>query len=274
MQRSYDKAVAQLRRAPVDGRIGPGQLQSAFLKTGYNDAFWPLRAQALSGYLHGDPKPLIAQAMPQARTAKDEENSNAVYTVVECNDAIWPRSWKTWDRDNTALARVAPFETWDNAWMNLPCAFWPDRSESAAAGVEEAVRRAGHGPLQELMDASGHVATTELDDALHGPRGPLDVHTEPGALPPVLLLAAERDAATPYRGALELQRRLPGSSLVTENGAGTHGIGFGDNSCVNKYAEAYLLRGKIPAHRVYCAPRAEPVPGQKATRAQLARPGK
>ncbi|WP_407288279.1 alpha/beta hydrolase [Streptomyces sp. BP-8] len=269
VQRSYDKAVTQLRRHPVNGKIGPGQLQAAYLKTGYNDAFWPLRAEALSDYLHGDPKQLVSQAMPQARTAKDEENANAVYTAVECNDAHWPRSWQTWDRDNSDIARIAPFETWDNAWMNLPCAFWPEHSESEPAGAESAEQ----GPAQELLDTAGHATGTGLDDLLLGTHGPLDIHTEPGALPPVLLLAAERDAATPYKGAVELQRRLPGSSLVTENASGTHGIAFGENACVSKYAEDYLVRGKIPAHRVYCAPHAEPVPGQQANRAQLARSG-
>ncbi|MFG2825998.1 alpha/beta hydrolase [Streptomyces sp. NPDC048434] len=275
VQHSYDTAAKKLRRHPLNGKIGAGQLQSAFLKTGYNDAFWPMRAEALSGYLHGDPKPLIAQALPRSTGAKEEENGNAVYTAVECNDARWPHDWRTWNRDNTEIARIAPFETWDNAWMNLPCAFWPDRSETAAAELDTAARRvAGHSGGQDLADAAGHAASTEFDEALHGRRGPLDIHTEPGALPPVLLLAAERDAATPYRGALELQRRLPGSSLVTENGAGTHGIAFGDNACVNQYTEAYLLHGKIPAHKVYCRPRAEPAPGQQATRAQHALPGK
>ncbi len=35
-----------------------------------------------------------------------------------------------WDRDNTRLARVAPFETWDNVWANLPCAYWPGPRQS------------------------------------------------------------------------------------------------------------------------------------------------
>ncbi|MGX1853790.1 alpha/beta hydrolase [Streptomyces sp. NPDC055299] len=275
VQRRYDTAVTKLRRAPLEGKIGAGQLQSAFLKNGYNDAFWPLRAEALSAYLHGDPKPLIAQALPQAAGAAADENSAAVYTAVECNDARWPRSWQTWNRDNTEIARTAPFETWDNAWMNLPCAFWPDRAESADAELDAAAHRAdGSGAAQDLVNAAGRTAETEVDGALHGPRRPLDVHTEPGALPPVLLLAAERDAATPYRGAVELQQRLPGSSLVTENGAGTHGIAFNDNACVNAYAEAYLLHGKVPARRVYCAPRPEPVPGQQMVRSQHALPGK
>jgi pimeloyl-ACP methyl ester carboxylesterase len=269
VQRAYDTALDRVRRTPVDGKVGPAQLQGAFLKTGYNDAYWPLRAQALSAYLHGNPKPLAQQTAPRSGSAKDAENGNAVYTAVECNDAPWPRDWRTWDRDNTKIARTAPFETWDNAWMNLPCAFWPDRTESARTGVDDAVERSaerareGRGPDGELADAVGHAAATGVDSAL-GKNGPVDVRTEPGALPPVLLLAAERDGATPYPGALELQRRLPGSSLVTERGAGTHGIALGPNDCVNHYTEAYLLHGKVPAHRVYCAPRDEPVPGKAA----------
>ncbi|UNO43766.1 alpha/beta fold hydrolase [Streptomyces sp. MST-110588] len=225
VHRSYETARDRLRGKPAGGKVGPGQLQAAFLKTGYNDGYWARRAQALSAYLKGDPKPLIAQAAPKPESAKEDENGNAVYTAVECNDAPWPRDLRKWDADNTRVARVAPFETWDNAWMNLPCAFWPHNSG--------------------------------------GPRGdhssPLDVRVAPGALPPVLLLAAEHDPATPYSGALELQRRLPGSSLVTERGAGTHGVAFGPNECANEHAETYLLTGKTPGPRAYCAPRPEPV---------------
>ncbi|MFD8419992.1 alpha/beta hydrolase [Streptomyces sp. NPDC059668] len=215
---SYEKARAQLAASPAGGKVGPAQLQSAFLEAGYYDDYWPRRAQALSAYLKGDPKPLIEQAArPEASAGA--ENAGAVYTAVECNDASWPTQWRTWDRDNTRLARRAPFETWDNVWMNLPCAYWPV-------------------PRQK----------------------PLDVRTLPGALAPTLILAAERDAATPYEGAVELQRRLSGSVLVTENGAGTHGIGGGPNPCVNGYLDAYLLTGRLPGLRAQCAPRAEPEP--------------
>ncbi|MGW3156672.1 alpha/beta hydrolase [Streptomyces sp. NPDC001089] len=215
---SYEKARAQLAASPAGGKVGPAQLQSAFLEAGYYDDYWPRRAQALSAYLKGDPKPLIAQAArPEASVAA--ENAAAVYTAVECNDASWPTRWRTWDRDNTRLARRAPFETWDNVWMNLPCAYWPV-------------------PRQR----------------------PLDVRTLPGALAPALILAAERDAATPYAGALELRRRLSGSVLVTETGAGTHGIGGGPNACVNGYLDTYLLTGDLPEGGARCAPRAEPRP--------------
>ncbi|WBO63160.1 alpha/beta hydrolase [Streptomyces camelliae] len=221
VQRSYDTARERLAGKAAGGKVGPGQLQNAFLTAGYYDDFWASRAAALSAYLKGDPKPLVRLAAPVTDSAAEAEaeNTSAVYTAVECNDASWPTDWTTWDRDNTRIARVAPFETWENAWMNLPCASWP-------------------APRQQ----------------------PLDVRTGPGELPPVLILSAERDAAAPYAGALEMNRRLAGSVLVTERDAGTHGIGGGANACVNGHFEAYLLQGRVPGRRAACAPRQEPKP--------------
>lgn len=227
---SYEKAAARLAAEPAGGKVGPGQLQSAFLSAGYYDDYWPHRAQALSAYLKGDPQPLVEQAGPQPEAAAEAENANAVYTAVECNDAPWPTEWSVWDQDSTRLARVAPFETWDNVWTNLPCAYWP-------------------APRQR----------------------PLDVRTGLGELPPTLILAAERDAATPYHGALELHRRLSGSTLVTERDSGTHGIAGGPNPCVNGHVDAYLLHGDLPARRASCAPHPEPEPVRSGDRSR-ARP--
>lgn len=217
--RSYERASARLAARPAGGTVGPGQLQGAFLQAAYYDDHWPQRALALSAYLKGDPKPLIQIAGPYPEAAVEQENAKAVYTAVECNDAPWPTRWKDWDRDNTRLARTAPFETWDNVWTNLPCAYW-------------------EGPRQQ----------------------PLDVRTGPGELPPTLILAAERDAATPYDGAIELHRRLWGAVLVTERDAGNHGVAGGSNTCVNRYLEAYLLRGRLPERRAACAARPEQEP--------------
>ncbi|OIJ62556.1 protease [Streptomyces mangrovisoli] len=217
VQANYETARARLATKPAGGTVGPGQLHGMFVTAAYYDDYWPSRAEALSAYLKGDPQPLVDVASPVKEAAAEAENANAVYTAVECNDAPWPTNWRVWDRDNTRLARVAPFETWDNVWMNLPCAFWS-------------------APRQR----------------------PLDVRTAPGEVAPVLILAAERDAAAPYDGAREMQRRLAGSALVTERGAGTHGVAGGPNACVNAYVDAYLLRGRVPEHRSTCAARPEP----------------
>ncbi|MEU3600281.1 alpha/beta hydrolase [Streptomyces sp. NPDC006798] len=217
--RRYDEVKARLAVEPAGGTVGPAQLQSAFLGAGYYDDYWPARAKALSEYLRGNEKPLVQQASPKKEWAAESENSRAVYTANLCNDAPWPTDWAVWERDNDALARKAPFETWDNAWMNLPCAFWSP-------------------PRQR----------------------PLEVRTRWGALPTVLILAAERDAATPYEGAKELARRLKGAVLITEEDAGTHGVGGGSNDCVNAYLEDYLVRGEAPVRRASCAPHPEPDP--------------
>ncbi|MGA4838982.1 alpha/beta hydrolase [Streptomyces sp. G45] len=216
---SYERVRAELTHRPAGGKVGSAQLHAAFLKAGYYDDYWPLRALALSQYLKGNPKPLIEQAAPDPAAAAEEENGTAVYTAVLCNDAPWPTDFRVWDEDNTRLARHAPFETWDNAWMNLPCAYWP-------------------APRQR----------------------PVDVGASADVLPPTLILAAERDAATPYKGALKLRDRLGGSVLVTERGAGTHGVAGGPNRCVNGHLEAYLLKGRLPVRGAECAPHPEPEP--------------
>lgn len=162
-----------------------------------------------------------AEAAPDPETAAEAENATAVYTAVLCNDAPWPADWETWDRENTALARGAPFETWANAFLNLPCASWPVRERQR----------------------------------------PVAVGAQPERLPGTLVVAAERDGATPYPGALELQRRLgAGASLVTETGAGSHGVVGGRNGCVDRHVERYLLTGATPGWRVTCAPHPEPAP--------------
>ncbi|MEU6391036.1 alpha/beta hydrolase [Streptomyces sp. NPDC046939] len=218
--KSYARVRAAVARRPAGGKVGPGELQSAFLQAGYYDDYWPRRAAALSAYLKGDPKPLVAQAAPSPEAAAESENSAAVYTAVECNDAPWPTDFRVWDRDTTRVARAAPFETWDNTWMNLPCAYWPAPHQT-----------------------------------------PVDVRTLPGVLPPTLILAAERDAATPIVGARKLRSRIGGSVLVTERDAGTHGVAGGANQCVNGHLDAYLLHGTVPARRAAtCAPHAEPAP--------------
>ncbi|MCQ4083078.1 alpha/beta hydrolase [Streptomyces sp. RB6PN25] len=220
VQRAYDRVRTAVDKHPAGGVIGGGELQAAYLNAGYYDQTWPKLAKALSAYVHGRPEELVAQAAPnQAHAAAAAENENAVYTAVECADGPWPRSFATWDRDNSSLARRAPFETWGNAWMNLPCAYW-----RAPSGT------------------------------------PVDVSLAPGELPPVLMLAAERDAATPYAGALDAHRRLPDSVLVTEKGSGSHGISGGPNRCVNAHVDAYLLHGDTFDGDVTCDPHPQPQP--------------
>jgi pimeloyl-ACP methyl ester carboxylesterase len=220
VQASFERAMRRLAKHPAGGKVGPGELHGRAVQASYYDPEWVPFAYQLSSYLRGDAQPLTAAATPDPRTAKDDENGEAVYLAVQCGDAPWPRDWHTWDRDNSRLAKKYPFETWSNAWLNLPCASW-------------------------------HVPSSY----------PVDVWVSPHAgLPPVLILQSERDAATPYEGAVALHHRLPGSRLITEVGRGSHGLISFRNRCLNDRVDRYLLTGRTDAHDVRCAGHPLPVP--------------
>ncbi|NGO73125.1 alpha/beta hydrolase, partial [Streptomyces boncukensis] len=237
VQRAFDEVRDAVDRKPAGGTVGSRELLESYFDVAYADSTWDRHARALAAFRDGDPEPLAALAAPGgesgagdgAADAADAENGNAVYNAVQCADAPWPRDWARWDADNSAMAPFAPFLTWENAWMNLPCAHWKAPSSR-----------------------------------------PLDVRTEPGTPPSVLLLAATRDAATPYEGALEAQRRLSGASLVTERGAGNHGVA-GGNECVDAHLERYLLQGKTPGDHADCAARSAPQPESGPARQEQVR---
>ncbi|MFC0861395.1 alpha/beta hydrolase [Sphaerimonospora cavernae] len=71
-------------------------------------------------------------------------------------------------------------------------------------------------------------------------RGGTPVKIGADRLPPVLLIQAERDAATPYAGALRMRGRFPTARLLTEVGGGNHGVSLAGNPCVDRQLAAYL----------------------------------
>ncbi|MFI9235044.1 alpha/beta hydrolase [Streptomyces sp. NPDC053079] len=221
VQQEWEKLRAAAKKQPIGGVVGPAELISFFQSAAYYDSSWLPVADTWKKYRAGDEKALVEAAGPNlSDTAGNiaSENGNAVYTAVECADAKWPTSWNKWDRDNTRIHRQAPFMTWSNAWMNLPCATWK------------------------------------------GPQyNPVEVTTHKG-LPTTLIVQADRDAATPYEGALELHKRFRGSQLIVEKGAGSHGVTGLKNACVNDRVDAYLLTGKVDGKDVTCTPHATPEP--------------
>ncbi|MQA85529.1 MAG: alpha/beta fold hydrolase [Streptosporangiales bacterium] len=93
-------------------------------------------------------------------------------------------------------------------------------------------------------------------------------------LPPVLLLQATKDAATPYGGAQTMHRLLDSSRLVVEDGGGNHGISLAGNECVDGHLARYLRDGTLPADRLgpdaTCEPLPAPTPqGAQRTAASL-----
>jgi pimeloyl-ACP methyl ester carboxylesterase len=127
VQASYYKIRGKLKQKPINGpdgpMIGPDELDDTILLGGYLNAVWPSFAQALSQYLNqGSGDGLVSQYQ---QWGAQSENTFAVYNAVECADVNWPRNWAKWQSDNVRAYQTAPFETWDNAWFNAACAFWP-----------------------------------------------------------------------------------------------------------------------------------------------------
>ncbi|MFD7136441.1 alpha/beta hydrolase [Streptomyces sp. NPDC059894] len=120
---------AALAKRPAGGKVGAAELEDTFLPGGYYNGYWPYLAEAFAAYVtDADADPLVEAYENFAAVDASGENGYSVYTSVQCRDASWPRDWDEWHSDNWAVHRKAPFMTWNNAWYNAPCAFWPTRS--------------------------------------------------------------------------------------------------------------------------------------------------
>ncbi len=187
VRRRWQRLRATAKRQPLGGVVGPAELLAFFEKAPYYDQYWTIVADAWSRYEAGDSKPLITAASSDpgdAEGAAAAENGAAVYTAAECDDAQWPRDWRTWDRDNTRLNAKYPFLTWSNAWMNLPCATWSTRqatpldvrSRPGLPGVliVQSTRDAAT-PYAGAVELHGRLAGSELiterDAGSHGVTG-------------------------------------------------------------------------------------------------------
>ncbi|WP_418959976.1 alpha/beta hydrolase [Streptomyces tritici] len=116
----------ELRSAPAGDKVGPGELEDTFLPGGYYNGYWPQLAEAFAAYAtEKDTAPLVAAYEDLGAPDVSSDNGYSVYTSVQCRDTAWPRDWRVWRADNWVAHGKAPFSTWNNAWYNAPCAFWP-----------------------------------------------------------------------------------------------------------------------------------------------------
>ncbi|MEU5990821.1 alpha/beta hydrolase [Spirillospora sp. NPDC047418] len=171
---AYAKARAAVELKPIDGKIGPSELDDVFLADGYADYAWPEHARALSAFaVRHDSGPLREAWQPLTRL---DQNNYTVYNAVQCRDAAWPRDWARWHADSRRLYQAGNrFETWSNTWYNAPCAFWPVQGGPAP-------RVAGSASLPPILLVQG------TDDAATPYPGALEMHRR---LPTSRLLVQE-----------------------------------------------------------------------------------
>ncbi len=115
-----------LRRTAAGGKVGPSELEDTYMPGAYFNGYWPSLAEAFAAYsVKKDPKPLVAAYERFGAVEPSAGNGYSVYTAVQCRDSAWPKDWNQWRADMWRTHAEAPFMTWNNAWYNAPCAFWP-----------------------------------------------------------------------------------------------------------------------------------------------------
>jgi pimeloyl-ACP methyl ester carboxylesterase len=118
----------KLDRHAAGGIVGGDELTDALLGAAYYVYGWVDTAEAYSALMNKGEYQPIADLYGATPNVPGSDNGNAVYLATTCTDAPWPKSWQRIKHDNIRVARTAPFLTWDNAWFNGPCSFWPARS--------------------------------------------------------------------------------------------------------------------------------------------------
>lgn len=226
--RVYDRLRDQLREEPLEGTVGPTELENLAITVSYTGNAWPSVAGALSDQIvDGDPAALV-QLDTDLGEGPDNDQSRGGYNAVQCTDSRWPTDPGAWEGDGHRVHQKAPFIGWNNIWYNAPCASWPAESNDWY-GV-------GDGP----GDAPAYEGDT-------------------------LLVHATDDGATPLHGAENLRGHMPGASLAIEEDGITHGVSFGENACIDEIVHGYLRDGSLPertdgAHDAVCGAAPEPEP--------------
>jgi pimeloyl-ACP methyl ester carboxylesterase len=137
-------------------------------------------------------------------------SSYAGYFGVLCVDSPRPEGVDAWQRFSDEIHDAAPDLGASIGNELLPCAFWP--------------------------------ATPPTTDTAPSGWDP--------SVPPILLVASTRDAATPLDDAERVHRALPNAALVVREGAGH--TSFGTSECVSDAVTSYLVELQRPDEGTIC----------------------
>lgn len=166
VQNLYYATQEELGLHPAGGVVGSDEWNDIFLEAGYYEQTWEQLGSAFSEWVkkHDTAAAKTLISLYQATDAPGYDNEFAVYLGVLCTDSKWPLNWVTWQTDEDRINSVAPFETWDNAWFNAECIFWPapstDHFQVNGSGVKSALL------IDETLDAAtpfeGSLVTRKL----------------------------------------------------------------------------------------------------------------
>ncbi|MEU6245633.1 alpha/beta hydrolase [Streptomyces sp. NPDC047024] len=221
VQDKWLKLRATAKKHPLGGVVGPAELIGFFQSAPYYDSSWVPVATVFSKYVAGDTQALVDAAAPDLSDIAGNASSENGNAVYTAVECA-DAKWPT------------DWKTWDRDNTRLNRDY----------------------PFMTWANAWMNLPCATWPAKQHTP---VEVTTHRG-LPPVLIVQSTRDAATPYEGAVSLHKRFKNSRLITEQGAGSHGVTGLVNPCINERVDAYLLKGQLDRSDVTCAPHATPKP--------------
>ncbi|MBB6419982.1 alpha/beta hydrolase [Streptomyces sp. AK010] len=221
VQAKWLELRATAKENPLGGVVGPAELISFFQSAPYYDSAWASTASVFSKYAAGDTQALVDAAAPDLSDTAGNASSENGNAVYTAVECADAKWPTSWRKWDRDNTRLHK----DHPFMT-----WANAWMNLPCATWPAKQQT-----------------------------PVDVKTGKG-LPGVLIVQSERDAATPYEGAVELHKRFKGSRLITEKDAGSHGVTGLVNPCINPRVDSYLLTGKLDGADVTCAPHATPKP--------------
>ncbi|MEU6813098.1 alpha/beta hydrolase [Streptomyces sp. NPDC046831] len=221
VQAKWLQLRATAKKSPIGGVVGPAELISFFQSAPYYDSAWVPVATVFSKYVAGDTQALVDAAAPDMSDTAGNISSENGNAVYTAVECADAKWPTSWQKWDRDNTRLH---------QDYPFMTWANAWMNLPCATW---------PVKQQT--------------------PVNVTTGKG-LPPVLIVQSERDAATPYEGAVELHKRFKGSRLITEKDAGSHGVTGLVNPCINQRVDTYLLTGKVDAADVTCAPHATPKP--------------
>ena len=122
-------SLEQLQTNPANGIIGPAEWADVFLSAALARFIWPSLANAFSLWANQNNSDALVSMYLNYDTPGNDI-TYAAYLATTCTDAPWPRSGNYIRRENRRTFSKAPLFTWQNAWFNGPCQYWPEHGRT------------------------------------------------------------------------------------------------------------------------------------------------
>lgn len=139
----------------------------------------------------------------------------------------------------------------DGSWSNssdafsaIQCADQTERATSPFGDLSVVAEWSKEFPFLGTVGAVGLPGCYKMPPARWPAKMPTKATLK--ASPPVLLVNATHDSATPYRTAQQVEKLLPTSSLITVESENHTSVAQG-NACVDRRAVQYLVQAELPA---------------------------